>query len=214
MSEMLVNRQIVLKAVSEIKDYESAHKIGNTIPALKESIKQYGINQPISVDKNMVIVTGRAVLKAAIELGIEQIPTIVLDDLTDEQIAEYRIADDKTSEFARWNEAKLKKELSYLGDVKNLQFCFKEDLSAMFKPFQAPQPKAASAPSPSVQGGQSTNTPYVPQTPTYDATPSKEESEAFKQELKHIDEGNKAKTKTYFTHICSKCGKAITLNLK
>lgn len=210
----IVNREITTLQIGDIVDYESAHKIGNTIPAIKESIKIYGINQPISVDKNHVIVTGRAVWKAAKELGYETIPAIVLDDLTDEQIAEYRIADDKTSEFARWNEAKLRKELSCMGDVRDLQFCFNENLSALFRQPAMPKPSAPVGTPVTTPAGNVASPASAPAAAYVPEAPSKEEAEAFRKKLNDIDRNSEVKTKTYLEHVCTKCGKKIIINLK
>ena len=117
MSDIRINDTIIELPIESIIPHDGSHKTDeNAVSALIQSIKDFGITQPISIDKNNVIVTGNGVYKAANALGIDKIPCIRVGYLTDEQIQQYRIADDKTSEFATWNEKKLRKELSYLGD--------------------------------------------------------------------------------------------------
>lgn len=77
-----------------------------------QSIKDYGFRIPVIIDKNNVIVCGHTRLKAANLLGLEEIPCIRADDLSDEQIKAFRIVDNKTSELASWDEEKLKLEIA------------------------------------------------------------------------------------------------------
>lgn len=75
------------------------------------SIDEFGFKVPIVIDKNSVIVAGHTRYKAAEKLGLEKVPCIVADDLTPEQIKAYRLADNKTSEFSKWDLEKLDAEL-------------------------------------------------------------------------------------------------------
>lgn len=63
------------------------------------SIKEFGFQQPIVVDDNMVVIVGHTRLKAAKQLGLKWVPVTVAKGLTDEQIRAYRLADNKTNEF-------------------------------------------------------------------------------------------------------------------
>ena len=65
------------------------------------SIKEFGFKNPIIIDKDNVVVAGHTRLKAAKNLGIKKIPVIRADDLTQEQIKAFRIADNKVSEIER-----------------------------------------------------------------------------------------------------------------
>lgn len=185
-----IKKEIRLIPVSDIKPYEGSHNTDAVIEALKQSISLYGVQQPISVDKDYVIVTGNAVYRAAVALGHTEIPCVVLDDLTDEQIAQYRIADNKTSEFAKWNEEKLKKELTYIQKPDELQFCFDENLQAMIGNVEVKQIKAPTA---------------------------KQEQKAeanFKDAVKSTENSMAAKPTEYFSYTCSKCGKKVTVKLQ
>ncbi len=81
---------------------------------VKNSIKEFGFKVPIVIDKNNVIVTGHTRYKACKELGIEKIPCIRADDLTDEQIKAFRVADNSVSDVATWDFDKLEIELQDL----------------------------------------------------------------------------------------------------
>lgn len=81
------------------------------------SIQQFGFKVPIVIDKNNVIVAGHTRLEAAKSLGLKEVPCVVADDLTDEQVKAFRLADNKVSEIATWDEGLLELELF---DIKSL----------------------------------------------------------------------------------------------
>lgn len=81
------------------------------VDAVANSIREFGFKVPIVVDRNNVIVAGHTRLKAAQKLGLETVPVVVADDLTDEQARAFRLADNKTAELAEWDEEKLFEEL-------------------------------------------------------------------------------------------------------
>lgn len=75
-----------------------------------KSIKMYGWQQPIVVDKNMEVIVGNTRLKAAKKLGLEKVPVVVADQLSPTQVKAFRIADNKVGERADWDFEELKKE--------------------------------------------------------------------------------------------------------
>lgn len=83
----------------------------DAVEYVASSIREFGFKVPIVIDKNNVIVTGHTRVKAAELLGLEKVPCIKADDLTDDQIKAFRIADNKVSEFATWDYDKLDIEL-------------------------------------------------------------------------------------------------------
>ena len=89
----------------------------DAVDKVAASIKEFGFKVPIIINKDNVIVTGHTRLKAAKKLGIEEVPCIIADDLTDAQIKAFRIADNKVSEYAEWNEDLLKVELEQLEEM-------------------------------------------------------------------------------------------------
>lgn len=90
------------------------------------SIKEFGFRQPIIIDKDKVIVAGHTRLKAAKKLGLETVPCIMADDLSEQQIKAFRLADNKVSEFASWDMDKLMIELEALDDIDMSEYGFDE----------------------------------------------------------------------------------------
>jgi ParB-like chromosome segregation protein Spo0J len=81
------------------------------------SIREYGWRQPIVVDKEMTIIAGHTRLMAAMKLGLEKVPIHIADGLTDAQVKAYRIADNRVSQEAEWDNDLLKLEFDDLLDV-------------------------------------------------------------------------------------------------
>ena len=117
--------QIVYKKIDEIKPYEkNPRKNDEAIPYVMNSIKTFGFKNPIILDRNNVIVCGHTRLESAKKLKIEEIPCIYADDLTDEQIKAYRLADNKVSEKAECDYGLLDEELSEIEDLDMTNFGF------------------------------------------------------------------------------------------
>lgn len=109
----------------ELKEYENNPRINdNAVDAVAESIKQFGFKVPIIIDKNNIIVAGHTRLKAAQKLGLENVPCIVADDLTPEQVRAFRIADNKVGEIAEWDFNALAKEIAELETIDFSQYGF------------------------------------------------------------------------------------------
>ena len=81
------------------------------------SIKEFGFNVPLVLDTDNVIVTGHTRYKAAKKLGLEQVPCIYAEGLTKAQIKAYRIADNKVSEYASWDNDLLNIEFEQLKEL-------------------------------------------------------------------------------------------------
>lgn len=94
---------------------------------VKASIKQFGFKVPIVVDRDYVIIAGHTRKKAALEIGIKEVPVIVADDLTPEQVTAFRLADNKVAEFSEWDEELLMSELNLLEDMDMSDFGFDLD---------------------------------------------------------------------------------------
>lgn len=83
--------EIVYKSIGKIKPYErNPRKNDNAVDSVAESIKQFGFKVPVVIDKDGTIVCGHTRYKAAKKMGIDKIPCIVADDLTEEEITAYR----------------------------------------------------------------------------------------------------------------------------
>lgn len=104
--------------VNELIPYENNPRYNdNAVPYVANSIKEFGFKVPIVIDKNKVVVAGHTRLKAAKQLGLSEVPVIVADDLSDEQIRAFRLADNKVSEFAIWDLKELNEELDDFSDM-------------------------------------------------------------------------------------------------
>ena len=121
--------QIIYKKIDEVIPYENnPRKNDEAVDYVAKSIKEFGFKVPIIIDKNNVIVTGHTRLKAAKQLGLKEVPTIMADDLTEEQIKAFRLADNKVAEFAEWDDDLLKIELDDIDiDMEDFGFNFNFD---------------------------------------------------------------------------------------
>lgn len=121
---------IIEMNVENLIPYENnPRKNDDAVEKVALSISAFGFKVPIVIDANNVIVTGHTRLRAAKKLGITTVPCIKADDLTDEQIKAFRLADNKVAEFSQWDEEKLMKELDELGtiDMSLYGFDFPDD---------------------------------------------------------------------------------------
>ncbi len=101
---------------SDLKPYKNnPRKNDGAVDAVAASIREFGFKVPIVIDKDRVIVAGHTRYKAAIKLGITELPCIVADDLTPKQIKAFRLADNKTAELSEWDIELLNIEL---GDIQ------------------------------------------------------------------------------------------------
>lgn len=126
--------------IEAVKPYENNVKIHDEeqVEKIAQSIKQFGFDQPIVVDKDGVIIKGHGRTEASRFLGLKKVPVLVRRDLTEEQIKAARIADNRVaiSDFdtvGLQNEiASIDLDLSGIFDKKELAF-LEADLSE-FKP--------------------------------------------------------------------------------
>ena len=104
--------QVITKKVEVLTPYEkNPRKNDDAVQYVAESIKEFGFKVPIVIDSNNVIVAGHTRFKAAKKLNITEVPCIVADDLSEEQIKAFRLADNKVSEFSKWDNSLLDAEL-------------------------------------------------------------------------------------------------------
>ena len=120
---------VVLMNISDIRPYEkNPRKNDEAVKYVAESIKEFGFKVPIVVDKDNVIVAGHTRYKAAKKLKLIEVPCVVADDLTEEQIKAYRLADNKVAEKAQWDFDLLAEEIGALSDFDMIVFGFEEIL--------------------------------------------------------------------------------------
>lgn len=115
--------------LKNLKPYENnPRKNDDAVKYVAESIKEFGFKVPIVIDKNNVIVAGHTRYKAAKKLKMSEVPCIIADDLTDEQIKAFRLADNKVAEKAEWDFDLLNAELDDIIDLDMGLFGFEDAL--------------------------------------------------------------------------------------
>ena len=107
--------EIKLMKLDEIIPYDKNPRDNeDAVDKVAESIKSFGFKSPIILDKDHVIICGHTRYEAAKLLDLKQVPCIIATDLTKKQAKAYRLADNKTSEFASWDMNLLNMELEDL----------------------------------------------------------------------------------------------------
>ena len=113
--------------IKDIKPYAKNPRNNDSgVDAVARSIKEFNWQQPIVVDKNYVIIVGHTRYKAAKKLNLKKVPIVVADNLSDEQVKAYRLADNKTNELTDWNMDLLNVELDGILDIDMTDFGFDE----------------------------------------------------------------------------------------
>lgn len=122
-----IKRDQVIKNIDEIIPYINNPRDNEpAVDAVASSIKNFGFNQPIAIDSKNEIIAGHTRYKAAKKLDLKEVPCVIIDDLTDEEVRAYRLADNKVAEKAIWNKELLAEELSGLGNLDMTLFGFDE----------------------------------------------------------------------------------------
>ncbi len=120
------HRETVNINLEQIKPYwRNPRDNEPAVEAVAESIRNYGNNVPIVVDKKLVIIAGHTRFKALTKLGVSGEIPCILADLPAKKAKEFRIADNKTSELATWNNENLIQELREI-ELTNLEIFFPE----------------------------------------------------------------------------------------
>lgn len=110
--------EVVYKPIDEIMPYaRNPRKNDYAVDNVAASIKEFGFKVPIIIAANGEIIAGHTRLKAAIKLGMTEVPTICATDLSSDQVKAFRLADNKVSEVAQWDAELLSIELGELGDI-------------------------------------------------------------------------------------------------
>ena len=111
--------------IEDINPYlTNPRKNDKAVNAVLQSIQEFGFKVPIIVDKNREIIAGHTRYKAAVKAGIGTVPCIIADDLTEEQVKAFRLADNKVSEFSEWDFDLLQDELKNILNIDMSEFGF------------------------------------------------------------------------------------------
>lgn len=114
--------KIIYKNVDELIPYTNNPRNNDkAVEAVAKSIKEFGFKVPIVIDSEGIIAAGHTRLRAAKKLGLEEVPCIIADDLTPEQIKAFRLADNKVGELAEWDFGLLNSELE---EIESLDLSF------------------------------------------------------------------------------------------
>ena len=100
-------------ATNKLIPYHNNPRKDQAIDKLASSIKEYGFQQPIVVDKDMIVIVGHTRLQGAKKLGLKKVP-IVVADLSEAKAKAYRIADNRLNEDSNWDMDLLSSEINEL----------------------------------------------------------------------------------------------------
>ena len=110
--------EIIYKSIDELKAYDkNPRRNDDAVDYVANSIRDFGFKVPVVIDNHNTIVCGHTRVKAAVKLGMDEVPCVLADDLTPEQIKAYRLADNKVSELALWDWDLLGDELMELDEL-------------------------------------------------------------------------------------------------
>lgn len=110
-----VEINIVYRNIKNLKPYKKNAKKHSKeqVEQIANSIKEFGFTQPVIIDKNNEVVAGHGRILGAKKVGLKQVPTVCLEELTEEQIKAYRLVDNKLNE-SEWDYSLLDEELENL----------------------------------------------------------------------------------------------------
>ena len=147
--------------IGDVRPYEgNPRRNDSAVEGVAASIREFGWRQPIVVDADGTIIAGHTRYKAALALGMADVPVVVASDLTPEQCAAYRLADNRVGELAEWDGELLAQELDGLSDLDMSLFGFDAgemlataDVDALFEDYDGgssgddgPSPKVVTCP--------------------------------------------------------------------
>lgn len=122
---------IVYRQIKDLKPYKKNAKKHSKeqVEQIANSIKEFGFTQPVIVDKHNSVVAGHGRILGAKKAGLKQVPTVCLEDLTEEQIKAYRLVDNKLNE-SEWDYSLLDEELENLTEDIDMElFGFDTNMS-------------------------------------------------------------------------------------
>ena len=125
--------------IGDVRPYEdNPRRNDSAVQAVANSIREFGWKQPIVVDADGTIVAGHTRYKAALALEMTDVPVVVASDLTPEQCAAYRLADNRVGELAEWDSELLAQELDGLSGFDMERFGFDDSDLQMPEAFEEP----------------------------------------------------------------------------
>ena len=131
-------KQIKMVKIEDLKPYENNPRFNDeAVAGVVKSIKEFGFQNPMIIDENNTIICGHTRYKASLELGLTEVPCIIADDLTEEQIKAFRLVDNKVAEKATWNDDLLEIELNDILNINMQDFGFDllKDIEELVNPY-------------------------------------------------------------------------------
>lgn len=128
-----VELNIVYRNIKELKPYKKNAKKHpkEQVERIANSIKEFGFfeHRAVAIDSEDNVIEGHGRILAARKAGLTQVPTICLDDMTEEQIKAWRLIENKTAESS-YDEAMISKEIEELlqSDIDMEAFGFSVDI--------------------------------------------------------------------------------------
>lgn len=112
--------KIVDIPIEQLKPFARNNKqhSAKQVEMIANSIKEFWFRNPIIIDKNKEIIAGHWRLLWAQQLGIEKVPCIMADDLTDKQVRAYRLLDNRIADFAQYDIENVALELQDIWDLQ------------------------------------------------------------------------------------------------
>ena len=117
--------QIALSALAPYPNNARTHS-DEQVDMIAKSLQEFGFVNPVLIDEKNMIVAGHGRVMAAKKLGMEKVPYVRVEGLTESQIRAYILADNKLAELAGWDFKLLGLELGELTDIDMTQFGFEE----------------------------------------------------------------------------------------
>jgi hypothetical protein len=110
---------VEMRPIDTIRPYQNNPRLNDAgVDAVAASIRAFGFRQPIVVDEEGIIIVGHTRYKAALKLGLEEVPVHVAMGMSKAQAKAYRIADNQTATLSSWDSDKLPLELAQLQEME------------------------------------------------------------------------------------------------
>ena len=125
-----MQQNIIYKRIKDLHPYKNNAKKHSKeqVEQIAKSIKEFGFTQPVLIDENNNVIAGHGRILGAKKAGLKNVPTVCLNDLSEEQIKAYRLVDNKLNE-SDWNLKLLDEELENIFDVDMSLFGFDVDMT-------------------------------------------------------------------------------------
>lgn len=125
-----MQQNIIYKRIKDLHPYRNNAKKHSKeqVEQIAKSIKEFGFTQPVLIDDNNNVIAGHGRILGAKKAGLKNVPTVCLNNLSEEQVKAYRLVDNKLNE-SDWNLKLLDEELENIFDIDMSFFGFDVDMT-------------------------------------------------------------------------------------